>query len=431
VTREPEQTTRATGAGPAVPAGTAAAPLRGMRIVELSAFVAAPLCGLTLAQLGADVIRVEPIGGQVDRTRWPLAASGTSLYWTGLNKGKRAIEVDLRSAEGRALVTDLITGGGPRGGIVVTNAELPGLAYEDLRVHRPDLVYVRLTGRWDGRTAVDYTVSAETGMPAITGPAGVDGPVNHVLPAWDVAAGLYLAVGLLAAERHRLLTGEGQQVTVALHDVALATVATLGYLADAQLGGRPRAKDGNHVYGTYGRDFPTADGHRVMLVVLTARHWRDLLDLTGLGEAFAAVERALGADFTREGDRYAHRAVIDALLEPWFAARPLAEIEAELSARRLLHAPYRTFEELAADPAALLAANPVLALLDQPGVGPHLASRSPLVMNGERGDAHPAPSVGQHTDEVLTEVLGRSPEHVAALREKGVVGRNRPASKED
>ena len=429
--RSSDENTRAAGSGQAVPPVTATAPLRGMRIVELSGYVATPLCGLTLAQLGADVIRVEPIGGQADRTRWPLAESGTSLYWTGLNKGKRAIEVDFRSPEGRAVIADLITSGGPRGGIVVSNTQLPDLSYEALSARRPDLIHVQLTGRWDGRTAVDYTVNAEVGMPAITGPAGLQGPVNHVLPAWDIAAGLYLAVGLLAAERRRLLTGEGQYVSVALHDVALATVATLGYLADAQLGGEPRVKDGNHVYGGYGRDFLTGDGRRVMVVILTPRHWRDLLELTGLGDAFRAVERALGADFTREGDRYTHRAVIDALLEPWFAARTLAEVEAELSARRLLHAPYRTFEELVADPAALLAANPVLTMLDQPGVGPHLTSRSPLVMNGERGDAHPAPSVGQHTDEVLTEVLGRSPEHVAALREKGVVGRNRPASKED
>src|SRR3954466_4204981 len=87
-------------------------PLRGLRIVEISSYVATPLSGMTLAQLGADVIRVEPVGGAVDRTRWPLAERGTSLYWSGLNKGKRAIEVDLSAEEGRALVGELIVSGG-------------------------------------------------------------------------------------------------------------------------------------------------------------------------------------------------------------------------------------------------------------------------------------------------------------------------------
>ncbi|MGE5132525.1 MAG: CoA transferase [Gemmatimonadota bacterium] len=388
-----------------------------MRIVELSAYVATPLCGMTLSQLGADVIRVEPIGGQADRGRWPLSGSGTSLYWTGLNKGKRAVAADFRSPQGRAIVAGLAASGG----ILVTNASFPELSYEALRARRPDLIHVQLTGTPDGGTAVDYTVNAEVGLPMVTGPAG-GGPVNHVLPAWDVAAGLYLAAGLLAAERHRLLTGEGQQVSVALHDVALATVASLGYLADAQLGGEPRVQDGNYIYGSYGRDFATSDGRRLVLVVLTARHWQDLLAVTGLTAAFAAVQQALGADLSLEGDRYRHGAVISALLEPWFARHTLAEAGAALSARRLLHAPYRTFAELAADPAALLAGHPLLGLLDQPGVGPHLAAGSPLVMNGERAGARPAPRVGQHTGEVLTDVLGYSAADLADLRDKGVIG---------
>jgi 2-methylfumaryl-CoA isomerase len=400
---------------------TAGHPLSGLRIVELSAYVATPLCGMTLSQLGADVIRVEPPGGQADRTRWPLSPAGTSLYWTGLNKGKRAVAVDFRSAEGRELIAGLVAGGGRRGGIVVTNAVFPELSYPALSARRADVIHVQLSGKWDGGTAVDYTVNAETGLPMVTGPAGA-GPVNHVLPAWDIAAGLYLAAGLLAAERHRLLTGEGQQVSVALHDVALATVATLGYLADAQLGGPPRVQDGNYLYGSYGRDFATRDGGRVIVVVLTARHWRDLLELTGLAAAFAAVEQALGADLSQEGDRYVHRAVISALLEPWFARHTLAEAEAALAARRLLGAPYRTFAELAADPAGLLAANPVLGMLEQPGVGPHIAAGSPLVMNGERAGARAAPQVGQHTDEVLGEALGYSAADLAGLRDRGVIG---------
>lgn len=144
-------------------AGGRARPLRGLRVVELSSYVATPLCGMTLAQLGADVIRVEPVGGAVDRTRWPLAASGTSLYWSGLNKGKRAIEVDLSREEGRRLVADLVV----RAGIVVSNADrFRELSYAALRARRPDVIHVLLTGRRDGEAAVDYTVQAATGFPS-------------------------------------------------------------------------------------------------------------------------------------------------------------------------------------------------------------------------------------------------------------------------
>jgi 2-methylfumaryl-CoA isomerase len=110
----------------------AAAPLDGLTVLEVSSFVAAPLGGLTLAQLGADVIRIDPVGGGPDLGRWPLAPSGTSLYWTGLNKGKRSVTLNLRDAEGRRLFRDLLAASGPGGGIVLTNAGQDWLAYPSL-----------------------------------------------------------------------------------------------------------------------------------------------------------------------------------------------------------------------------------------------------------------------------------------------------------
>jgi len=399
-------------------------PLTGMRVIEISAYVATPLAGMTLAQLGADVIRVEPVGGGADRTRWPLDRSGTSLYWTGLNKGKRAIEVDFTSVEGRALVADLIVGAG----IVISNTERhPDLTFETLRARRPDLIHVQLTGRRDGGTAVDHTVHAASGFPLLTGPEGTMGPVNHLMPAWDVAAGLYLATGLLAAERHRLRTGEGQQVRVALEDVALATAGNLGYLAEAQLSTSPRERCGNYVYGTFGRDFVTADGTRLMLVVLTTRHWRDLLAITGMTDPVAALEKALDANFERESDRFRHRVALAGLVAEWFAQRTFDEVEAALKGSRLLWSRYRSFTELAADNARLLRGNPLLAELDQPGVGRHLAPGSPVVMHGARSVPEPAPGVGQHTDEVLRGELGLSAAEVQRLRSTGVLGRSHDA----
>ncbi|MFD1541629.1 CoA transferase [Nonomuraea guangzhouensis] len=392
-----------------------AAPLAGLRVIELSSYIASPLGGMTLAQLGADVIRVDQLGGGPDLGRWPLAPSGRSLYWAGLNKGKRSVTADLRSPAGRELVAALIT----TAGIVLTNAApRPGLTYDDLRERRPDLVYARLLGHRDGRTAVDYTVNASLGFPAITGPEDHDGPVNHALPAWDVACGLYLAVGLLAAERHRLVTGHGQRLEVALHDVALATAGNLGYLAEAQLCATPRPRLGNHVFGDFGRDFATADGRRVMVLVLTTRHWRDLVAASGLAEVMAALERALGADFLREADRYTYRETLGGVLSPWFAGRTVASLDGALGS--VLWAEYRDFGELVQD--GTLRDSPLMGELAQPGIGPHLAPGPPLVFGGHQLPPRPAPELGQHTDEVLGELLSMSTTEVARLRAQGVVG---------
>jgi 2-methylfumaryl-CoA isomerase len=217
------------------------------------------------------------VGGGPDLARWPLAPSGTSLYWTALNKGKRSVTLNLREAEGRRLFGELLAASGPGGGTVLTNATGQGwLAYSELVQIRPDLIHLQIQGHRDGRAAVDYTVNAATGFPLITGPEGFEGPVNHVLPAWDVACGLYAAVGLLAAERKRQRTGAGSEITLALADVALAVAGHLGFLAEAQVNGAERPRIGNHLYGGFARDFLTSDGERVMVVALPRRHFADL-----------------------------------------------------------------------------------------------------------------------------------------------------------
>ncbi|GAA2412499.1 CoA transferase [Actinomadura vinacea] len=393
-----------------------AALLEGLRVVEISSFVAAPLGGMTLAQLGADVVRVDPIGGAADIGRWPLAPSGTSLMWTGMNKAKRSVTVDFRGPEGREVVTRLAA----RAGIVLTNAVGRGwLSYEALSRVRPDLVHLQIEGHHDGTAAVDYTVNAEIGFPLITGPSEHGAPVNHVLPAWDMACGLYAATGILAAERRRSRTGEGARIRLPLYDVALAMAGNLGLLAEAQLGAeRPRI--GNHLFGGLGRDFALAGGGRVMVVALTGRHFADLCEITGLTATVTELERLLGADFDRDGDRYVHRETLAALLAPWFEARTLDQVTRELKGSSVLWAPYRRFSEID------LEAAPLMGEIDQPGVGRIYAPASPLdtAPGGDGGtgttggrEPVPAPRLGEHTDEVLAE-LGLD---AADLRAKGAV----------
>ena len=231
-------------------------PLTGLTVVEVSSFVAAPLCGMTLSQLGAQVIRVDPIGGASDVQRWPLAADGTSIYWTGLNKGKRSATIDLRSAEGQELVQRLIIEGD---GIVVTNAAgLSWLSHDVLAAKRSDVIHVQLLGRGDGSTGVDYTVNAGIGYPLVTGPADHAGPINHVLPAWDVCCGLYAALAVVAAVRRRDQSGVGARISLALEDVALATAGNLGLLTEPQVNGTQRERLGNAIYGQYGQDFTSS-----------------------------------------------------------------------------------------------------------------------------------------------------------------------------
>ncbi len=380
-----------------------AAPLAGLRILEISSFVAAPLGGMTLAQLGAEVIRIDPAGGAADITRWPLAPSGASLYWAGLNKGKRSVTLDFRSGRDREILKDLVAGSGPDGGIVLTNAGCPWLSYAELSEHRPDLIHLQITGRPDGGAAVDYTVNAATGFPLATGQEDQPGPVNHVLPAWDVACGLYAAVGLLAAERHRRRTGQGRAITLPLADVALAITGHLGFLAEAGLAGTGRPRIGNHLYGGFARDFRTYGGDSVMIVTLTARHFADLARVTGLTETFGGLEKLLGADFGKDSDRYQHREVIAALLAPWFARHAVHEVAVAFAGTSILWDRYRTFADLAAD--SELLNNPLVRLIDQPGIGQVLATGSPLSQPGVGGPA-PAPVLGADTAAVLREFLG-------------------------
>jgi 2-methylfumaryl-CoA isomerase len=291
--------------------------LSGLRIVELSAFVAAPLAGATLASLGADVIRVDPPGGGIDIDRWPLH-EGKSLYWAGLNQGKRSVTIDTRTDEGRELVTGLVTAPGPDAGIVLTNLPVADWnSYARLSKLRPDLIMLVITGDRDGRPAVDYTVNSAMGFPWITGPEGHEGPVNHVLPAWDAMTGFLAAMAILAAERHRRATGQGQLVELSLADVGLSVAGNLGLLGEAILDEQPRGRFGNHVYGTFGRDFATRDGRHVMVLALTPRQWRSLGEATGLTEQFHAVATTTSLDFREEGDRWRGRHHIAELLETW------------------------------------------------------------------------------------------------------------------
>jgi 2-methylfumaryl-CoA isomerase len=398
--------------------------LKGLRVVEGSAFVAMPLGGMTLAQLGADVIRFDPVGGGLDYTRWPVTLDGQhSLFWAGLNKGKRSIAVDFRQPRGQELLTRLICAPGDEAGLFITNFPARGwLDYETLKSSRDDLIMVNLIGRRDGSSEVDYTVNPQVGFPMVTGPSQWPRPVNHLLPAWDCITGQMAMVGLLAAERHRRRTGSGQLVRIALKDVALAMLGHLGKIAEVMVNDADRPKDGNYLYGAYGRDFGTLDGKRLMIVGLTRAQWSNLVKATGLAEDLQALGSRLHLDLAKEGDRFRARREISRILEPWFATRMLSEIRRIFTEHNVTWSEYRTVRQAIEKDPDCSSQNPMFGMTEQPGIGTYLMPGSPLDFSEvERLPVRRAPMLGENTDEILMDVLGLSSGEVGRLHDDGVV----------
>lgn len=396
--------------------------LSGLRVVEASAFVAAPLGGMTLAQMGADVIRIDALGGGLDYRRWPVTEDDVSLFWCGLNKAKRSVALDIGSPEGRELAMAIVAAPGEDAGLLLTNFPPRGwLDYARLRERRGDLIQLTVQGDRHGGSAVDYTVNPRVGLPYLTGRGGDDEVVNHVLPAWDLVTGQMAATGLLAAERHRRRSGEGQHVTLALEDVALAVMGHLGFIAEAQRG-RRRERAGNDLYGAFGRDFLCADGVRVMVVGLTGRQWRALCEATALGAEIAALERRLGVDLAREGARYAARQALADLFGAWIGARPFEQVAAAFDGHGVCWSRYQRVDDLVRSDPACSEANPLFSTVQQPGVGPLLAPGLPLNFSAlSRRAAEPAPRLGEHTEQVLCELVGLSSSEFARLHDRGVV----------
>jgi 2-methylfumaryl-CoA isomerase len=392
-----------------------------MRVVEASAFVAAPLGGMTLAQMGAEVIRIDLPGGGLDYRRWPVTDENESLFWCGLNKGKRSVCIDFSTAEGKELAMAIITAPGEDAGMLLTNYAPRGwLSYEALRAQRPDLIQLTIQGKRDGSSAVDYTVNPAVGIPFLTGPPEAQGPVNHVLPAWDLLTGQMAATGLLAAERHRRRTGRGQHIKLALEDVALATMGNLGFIAEAQRG-RVRERVGNFLYGAFGGDFQCKDA-RVMIVALTLKQWTALCAALELETAVADLQRVSGLDLSLEGNRFRAREDIASLVRARVGYRPLQELAPLFDRMGVCWSRYQTVSDLVAGDPACSKANPLFAVTEQPGVGSILAPTIPLdFASGGRLPPVAAPRLGEHTENVLRTVVGLGEAAIDDLRARAII----------
>lgn len=391
--------------------------LNGLSVIEASSFVASPTAGLYLAQMGAEVIRVDQIGGGPDFRRWPVTEDNDSLYWENLNRAKKSVALDLGSPQGRELLQELVR----KTGQFVTNFPAEGfLSHAKLAEGRADLITVRVMGWADGSPALDYTVNNSVGYPMMTG-AGPE-PVNHVLPAWDLLTGAYAAFAMLAAVQKRAQTGEGLEVRIPLSDVAIGTVANLGGIAEVLYTGANRPRLGNAVYGLFGRDFVTADDVRTMIVVVTPRQWANLVAALNLESAIAAIEAERGVNFAKDdGLRFNHRDALYPLFEAAIGARTHADLTAAFDAGGIVHSAYRTMLDAANDP-ALVANNPVFGSAANPSGFDYPAAGSfATVPQLDRQAPQPAPRNGANSEEVLAERLGLSSGAIAALIDAGTV----------
>jgi 2-methylfumaryl-CoA isomerase len=396
--------------------------LEGLRIVEGSAFVAAPLAGMTLAQMGADVIRFDRIRGGLDYERWPVTDKGRSLFWAGLNKGKRSLAVDMATPRGQEVVTRLICAPGEQAGIFLTNLRVRGwMDYDSLRKHREDLIMMSIMGDRSGGPQVDYTVNPAVGFPNATGPEGSTEPTGHVLPAWDCITGQQAALGILAAERHRRLTGRGQLVELALKDMALAMLGNLGIIGEVTINGHDRPKMGNSLYGAYAQDFVCKGVGRVIVVALTVRQWDNLKAATHTQAAFDELATKLGANLSLEGERFKHRHAITAVLKPFFDNRRIEDFAQSFDSRGVTWSRYRSFKEAVEQDPDISTDNPMFSMLEHPGIGSYLTPGNPIAFSdAERVAPTRGPSLGEHTDELLAEI-GFSNTEVAALHDDKIV----------
>tara|TARA_R110002072_G_scaffold121321_9_gene254938 strand:- start:24932 stop:26167 length:1236 start_codon:yes stop_codon:yes gene_type:complete len=401
--------------------------LDGLSIVEASSFVASPTAGLYCAQMGAEVIRVDHKAGGLDYDRYMLTKEGRSLSWENLNRAKKSVALDLRSAEGRELLVALA---GTTGNVITNLPEKSFLSHAAMSAGRPEgaaeLVSVRIMGWHDGRQAMDFTVNAASGYPLMCGPEDWDQasapPVNQVLPAWDFITGAYCAFALLAALRHRDATGEGSELRVPLGDVAIGTLANSGAMAEMLYRGGDRERLGNAIWGAFGRDFRSRDGVRFMVAALTAKQWDGLIRAFDIETLIAELEQQLGVRFaTGDRPRFEHRQALFELFQSVADGLDYADLERRMAAEGTTFERYRTAYEAANDP-VLVADNPLFAETSaNPSGFAYPAPRSFANLPGQdAGDPVPAPYLGEHTEEVLAERLGLSSGAIGDLVDRDI-----------
>jgi crotonobetainyl-CoA:carnitine CoA-transferase CaiB-like acyl-CoA transferase len=396
--------------------------LDGLRIVTVSQFGAGPFGTQLLADLGAEVIKIEDpaVGGDVSRQVGPYAATGDSLYFQSFNRGKKSITLDLKHPDGRAVLHDLV-----RVSHAVYNnlrGDLPaklGLTYAALREVNPAVVCCSLsgfgaTGPRAAEPAFDYLIQGYAGWMSVTGEP--DGPPGKCgVSVVDFAGGYVSMAALLAGLWDAQRTGVGRDIDVSLLDTAVSMLSYFAIWALNRDWQADRVADSGHQSLVPAQNFPTRDGWLVVFCN-KEKFWQALVEAMGLPE--------VGRDprFATFADRLAHKDALLPILKARFAQRTTAEWLDRLRGR-VPCAPVNTLAEALAD--EQVRARGMILEVDHPEFGRLREVASPVRTAGAVGAPAPAPSLGQHTDEILGALLGYGPARVAALRASGAVGPRR------
>ena len=397
-------------------------PLSHVRVLELSRVLAGPWAAQTLADLGADVIKVERPGAGDDTRAWgPPWAGDQSAYFLSTNRGKRSITIDFENPEGQELVRKLAA----EADVVIENFKVGGLVkygldYESLKAVNPRLVYCSITGfGQDGpyakRAGYDFMIQGMGGLMSITGlPDGEPGagPVKVGVAVTDIFTGLYATIGVLGALNHRDRTGEGQWVNLALLDVQVAVLANQAM--NCLVGGTPPQRLGNaHPNIVPYQAFPTQDGY-IILAVGNDGQFAKFCQVAGRPD-LAADER-----YATNPARVAHRKELVPIIEELLTQRASRDWLDALEAVGVPCGPINDLAQVFADPH--VQARRIHQELPHPNLGTVPTVASPIRYSATPIEhAVAPPTLGQHTDAVLGEALGLCAADIAALRDKGVI----------
>lgn len=400
--------------------GQPGGPLAGLRVLDLTRVLAGPTCAQMLGDLGADVIKVEkPGSGDDTRGFAPPVMPGTdeSAYFVGVNRNKRSITIDMARPEGQALIRRLAASCD----ILVENFKTGGLAkygldYATLSKEFPGLIYCSITGfgqtgPYAPRPGYDALVQAMGGVMSLTGePDGA--PQKVGVPVADLFAGLYGCIGILAALRHKERTGQGQQIDIALLDSSVAWLANqaMNYLATGE--NPPRLGNQHPNIAPY-QEFPTKDGHIILAVGNDPTFER-------FCKAFGREDLLAEPRFATNAKRVENRDAITAALTPTMKSRTTADWVAALEAQKIGCGPINTLKDVFADP-QVRARGMVVEMPHASGATVKVVA-NPVKLSATPPQYRSAPPLlGQHTDEVLSGLLGMGAEEIAALRDKGIV----------
>jgi len=391
-------------------------PLAGIRVIDFGRFIAGPYCAMLLADMGADVIRVDRRQGSEDRYLAPVASSGEGTHFLSLNRNKRSLTLDTGKRESAEIIRRLAA----RADVVVANLPTDVLKkmqldYEILSAIKPDIILARIStfgpdGPYSRRVGFDAVAQAMTGAMSLTGFPGA--PIRDAVPFEDYGTALHAAFGVMVALYHRAQTGQGQLVDGSLLSTGITFMHAL--LAERSVLGVVRRQQGNAGFHAAPADtFRTQDGWIVVSVIgpeMFARWSR----LVGREDLLSAPD--LSDDISRAG----HRETISEAMNSWLSRRTTAQAIAELESARIPAGPVLDLDQVLEDPQ--VKARELLKFVDYPGVSQPvpLADTAVRLSASPGGIRHRAPTLGEHTDEVLSE-LGYSAQEIETLRKGEVV----------